>query len=57
MSKMQDDLNLRTWFSSFSSHSLFQNFCDLFKLWEHVNTCVISLINNLHSVGMKSSTL
>jgi hypothetical protein len=57
MSKMQDDLNLWTWFSSFSSHSLFQNFWDLFEFWEHVNTCVISLIKNLPSVGMKASTL
>jgi hypothetical protein len=57
MSNLQDVLNLWNWFSSFSSHSLFQNFWDLFKFWEHVNTCGISLINNLPSVGMKASTL
>jgi hypothetical protein len=27
------------------------------NFWEHVNTCGISLTNNLPSVGMKSSTL
>jgi hypothetical protein len=57
MSNMQDDLNLWTWFSSFSSRSLLQNFWDLFELWEHVNTYGISLIKNLPSVGMKASTL
>jgi hypothetical protein len=55
MSKIQDDL--WTLFSSFSSHSLFQNFYDLFKLWERVNTCGVSLIDNLPYVGMKASTL
>jgi hypothetical protein len=57
ISKMQGGLNLWTWFTSFSSHSLFKNFWDLFEFWEHVNTCGISLINNLPSVGIKASTL
>jgi hypothetical protein len=33
MSNMQDYSNLWTWFSSFSSRSLFKNVWDLFKLW------------------------
>jgi hypothetical protein len=38
-------LNLWSGFSFFSSRSLFQDFWDLFKFWEHVNTCGISIIN------------